>query len=177
MKAIFNIFSIVLVCLLVASCGTGTNTDAVQEDNTSEENSTNQSTTQNFYGEQFDQEGAVDIHLLGAKLEEVDSLDIKLVGTINSTCAMKGCWMKMSISEEEEMRVSFKDYGFFVPKEGMEGKKATLQGYVKKVVTDVETLKHFAKDAGKSAEEIEAITEPKEEVSFVASGVLIEDAE
>lgn len=55
----------------------------------------------------------------------------------------------------------------------MEGKTALMKGYAKRVLTDVETLKHFAKDAGKSTEEIEAITLPKEEITFKASGVVI----
>jgi hypothetical protein len=36
-------------------------------------------------------------------------------------------------------------------------------------------LRHYAEDAGKSKAEIAAITEPKREVSFEASGVLILD--
>jgi hypothetical protein len=39
----------------------------------------------------------------------------------------------------------------------------------------VEELKHLAEDAGKSKEEIEAITEPKEELKFLATGVLLLD--
>ena len=39
--------------------------------------------------------------------------------------------------------------------------------------TSVEELKHYAEDAGKSKEEIAKITEPKLEMSFEASGVLM----
>jgi hypothetical protein len=75
------------------------------------------------------------------------------------------------------MRVTFKDYGFFVPKEGMEGKEVVFEGVAKRKVTDVDMLKHFAEDAGKSQEEIDAITEPKVELTFVANGVIIKEKE
>ncbi|MDN5205359.1 DUF4920 domain-containing protein [Fulvivirgaceae bacterium BMA10] len=129
------------------------------------------------YGAEIDASGAVTTDQLAKKLEEVDSAEVKVVSTIVKTCAVKGCWMSVKLDDKDEMRVTFKDYGFFVPKEGMEGKKVTFEGIVKKNVTSVESLKHFAKDAGKSQEEIDAITDPKEEIVFEASGVIIEDAD
>ncbi len=175
MKIAFKILSIALFCSALACVSNPSEENTA--DNSSQPEAVAESASGNTYGEGFSKEGAVDIKLLSSKLEGVDSLEIKLVGTINSTCAAKGCWMKMAMSEDEEVRVSFKDYGFFVPTSGVEGKTATINGFAKKVVTDVETLKHFAEDAGKSQEEIDAITEPKEEITFVASGVLIEDSE
>ena len=38
---------------------------------------------------------------------------------------------------------------------------------------DVDYLKHLAQDAGKSQEEIDAISEPETKLSYVATGVLI----
>ena len=40
-------------------------------------------------------------------------------------------------------------------------------------VESVDDLKHYAKDAGKSQEAIDSITEPKTTYSFMANGVLI----
>ena len=40
-------------------------------------------------------------------------------------------------------------------------------------ITSLDELRHYAEDAGKSAEEIAAITEPKKELRFLASGVLL----
>ena len=104
-----------------------------------------------------------------------DHTPVKIQGEITQTCSKKGCWMMLLVDGQEDLRVTFKDYGFFVPKEGMEGKNAIIEGELVKSVTDVETLRHFAEDAGKSKEEIAAITDPKEEYSFVASGVIIEN--
>ena len=39
--------------------------------------------------------------------------------------------------------------------------------------TSVEELRHYAEDAGKSEEEITAITEPERTFSFEADGVLL----
>ena len=41
--------------------------------------------------------------------------------------------------------------------------------------TPVDELRHYAEDAGKSKEEIEAITEPKEELKIIASGAALEN--
>ena len=71
------------------------------------------------------------------------------------------------------MMVRFKDYGFFVPTKGLEGRRAVMQGYASKETTDVATLRHYAEDAGKSKEEIAKITEPETSLMFLADGVLI----
>ena len=105
-------------------------------------------------------------------LETGDTLQVAFVSKVNDVCKAKGCWMKVSMDEENETMVKFKDYGFFVPKD-IEGKEVIVQG--KAYVTDmsVEDQKHFAEDAGKSEEEIAAITTPKKTYSFVADAVLV----
>ena len=85
---------------------------------------------------------------------------------------MKGCWMTIDLENGEKMRVTFKDYGFFVPKD-IAGQKVVIDGYAYNSITDVETLRHFAEDAGSPQEEIDAITEDKQEITFVANGVAI----
>ena len=125
------------------------------------------------YGDEINEKGAITVDAMIAKLDEADTVNIKVRGEITATCAMKGCWMNLIMADGQEMRVTFKDYGFFVPSEGMEGNEALIEGILTRTVTDVETLKHYASDAGKSAEEIDAITEAKEELAFEAVGVII----
>ena len=48
-----------------------------------------------------------------------------------------------------------------------------LEGVATLTETDVETLKHYAEDQGKSKEEVAAITAPKREITFEATGVVI----
>lgn len=81
--------------------------------------------------------------------------------------------MDMKMTDGSTMKVRFKDYGFFVPTKGLEGKHAVIQGTATREVLDVATLKHYAEDAGRSKEEIEKITEPQNKLMFLADGVLI----
>ena len=50
-----------------------------------------------------------------------------------------------------------------------------MEGWAFREVTSVDELRHYAEDAGKSQEEIEAIQEPKDELKFLASGVFVMD--
>lgn len=128
------------------------------------------------YGAAITADDAASVQSINELMAGKDSLEVKLTGEIEKTCKMKGCWMTVKTGENTTMRVTFANYGFFVPKEGMEGKTTVMEGKLLKTVNTVEMLRHFAQDEGKSAEEINAITEPKEEYTFVATGVLIEEA-
>ncbi len=105
-------------------------------------------------------------------LGDRDSLDAILTGDIASVCQAKGCWMKMDI-EGMDVLVRFRDYGYFVPMNS-KGHKATVKGtfYVDSV--SVDQLKEYAKDAEKSQEEIDAITDYEIRYSLMADGVVIE---
>jgi hypothetical protein len=83
--------------------------------------------------------------------------------------------MKMDIGEEEAM-IKFKDYGFFMPKD-LAGKEVIVSGVAFVEEVSVEEQRHYAEDAGKTAEEIAAITEPKRTLSFISNGVLIPQQE
>ncbi|MEO9805418.1 MAG: DUF4920 domain-containing protein [Reichenbachiella sp.] len=127
------------------------------------------------YGEAFDSAGSSDISNLSSLMGNLDSVALTLTAQIEKTCAVKGCWMQLKTDNGNPLRVTFKDYGFFIPKSGVEGKVATIKGYCIKQETSVEELQHYAQDAGESPEYIASITSPKMEFNFVASGVIIED--
>jgi Domain of unknown function (DUF4920) len=80
--------------------------------------------------------------------------------------------MKLAQTEGDGIMIRFKDYKFFMPL-NITGKDVVLVGQAKKTITSVDMLKHYAEDAGKSKEEIEKITEPKSEIEFIATGVLV----
>jgi len=101
-----------------------------------------------------------------------DTINVKFASEIKEVCAAKGCWMKLPLSEEKEVMVRFKDYGFFMPLDS-QGKEVVLEGKAFVQITSVAELRHYAKDAGKSKEEIAAITTSKKEFSFEANGVLL----
>lgn len=103
-------------------------------------------------------------------LENIDNK--KLSGEIINVCPKKGCWMNLKV-DEDTIFVKFKDYGFFVPKTGVESKLAFISGNIKKDTISVERLRHYAEDAGKSSNEIEKIVKPEFKLSFLADGVAI----
>jgi Domain of unknown function (DUF4920) len=97
---------------------------------------------------------------------------IKVEGEVESVCQAAGCWMKIKLNDGSLMRVTFKDYGFFVPK-NIAGQKVIFEGTPSMKTTSVAELKHYAEDAGKSKAEIDQINTPKTELTFLANGVLV----
>lgn len=104
-------------------------------------------------------------------LKAGDTIDVKFTSKVKSVCQSKGCWMRLDMDDAESF-VKFKDYGFFMPKD-IAGQEVIVSGKAFVENTSVEDLKHFAKDAGKSEEEIAEITTPELSYSFLSSGVLI----
>ena len=128
----------------------------------------------NNYGEKFSPDITHAYSSVKASIQNKSMDNVTLEGKIVQTCPKKGCWVRMKVSESDTLMVRFKDYGFFVPKEGMEKKKVIVKGKAFMDTMSVEILRHYAEDAGSSEQEILKITEPKYIVNFLADGVLIE---
>ena len=127
-----------------------------------------------FYGEMFSISELEDYSSLRNDIMTNYQRDIKIEGEILSSCPMKGCWMKIK-SEQDTILVRFKDYGFFVPKKGIEGDKAIVHGKMSVETLSIDLLRHYAEDAGKTEEEINDIKEPKVSFTFLADGVYIKN--
>ena len=132
------------------------------------------SNNQDYYGEIITTENIVNYSEAKKLVTDQGKISTKIQGTILETCAKKGCWIRLK-ADNDTLFVRFKDYGFFVPTSGVEGKTAILQGEATYETLEVEQVRHYAEDAGKSKEEIELITEPEYIFSFTASGVIIGD--
>lgn len=144
-----------------------------QEESMSEKEAN--SDEQSFFGEEFDYaqpELASAIFEKYQNMKSGDTVVTTFTSSVNSVCEKKGCWMRLKLTEEDESLVTFKDYGFFVPKD-IQGQEAVVHGKLFVKETSVEDLKHFAEDAGKSEKEIAAITEPKLVYAFEADGVYL----
>lgn len=107
-------------------------------------------------------------------LKTGDTINVKFASTIKEVCKKKGCWMSIALPNEKESFVKFKDYAFFVPLNA-DKSDAIISGKAFVDVVPVAELQHYAKDGGKSAEEIAKITEPKVTYAFQADGVLIRE--
>ncbi|WP_299395617.1 DUF4920 domain-containing protein [uncultured Gelidibacter sp.] len=101
-----------------------------------------------------------------------DTITTKMIGKVDEVCQSKGCWMKVNLEDGNQIMVKFKDYGFFVPKD-IAGQEVVLNGKAFINEVPVDEQRHYAEDAGKSADEIAVITEPKKTFSFEADGVLL----
>ncbi|MEL6809821.1 MAG: DUF4920 domain-containing protein [Bacteroidota bacterium] len=126
------------------------------------------------FGEEITDENVVDSDVVMAKYGKMkpgDTTNVKFKATVNSVCQKKGCWMRLNLGEKESF-VKFKDYGFFMPKD-IAGQEVIVQGKAFVEETSVEDLKHFAQDAGKTQEEIDAIVAPELSYSFISEGVLL----
>jgi len=55
----------------------------------------------------------------------------------------------------------------------MAGKEVIMQGTAKFATISVEDQKHYAEDGGATKAEMDAIKEPKNEITFEANGVLV----
>ncbi|RSK43999.1 DUF4920 domain-containing protein [Hymenobacter rigui] len=124
------------------------------------------------YGAAITAEGAQPLSALNTVLGSQDSAQVKLVGKADAVCQAKGCWLTMKTPEGQEMRVRFKDYAFFVPKD-ISGKTVVINGWAHRETVPVSDLQHYAKDAGKSDKEVAAITQPQQQLNFEADGVLV----
>jgi Domain of unknown function (DUF4920) len=92
---------------------------------------------------------------------------VKTEGTVSAVCQGSGCWMTLK-SGDQAVRVTFKDYGFFVPIESA-GATATIEGVFTVRTIPEATAKHYASEtAGANPD---AIKGDQKELSFVASGV------
>jgi len=126
-----------------------------------------------WYGEKISTEGALNINDVVAKLNGGSEFpEVKIKAKITEVCPKKGCWLKLELENGETAMVKMKDYGFFLPVSA-KGKTVVIDGKVEIKTTSVAELKHYAEDAKKSKEEIDAITKPEKEVRVMAKGIVI----
>ncbi len=103
-----------------------------------------------------------------AKPEAFTKDAVLVEGVVVANCTRKGCWMQLAPAEDQQsVRVTFKDYGFFIPLDS-KGMHARAEGVVE--------IKNLSKAEADHLEEEGAKIVRKEdgsaiEVAFVANGV------
>lgn len=99
--------------------------------------------------------------------DEYMDQDVLVETRIAKVCQKKGCFF-VATEGASTARVTFKDYGFFIPTDSG-GKDAVLYGTFSRKSISREQAKHFATDLGEEAE-----VKPEEfEYSIVASAIKI----
>lgn len=128
------------------------------------------------YGEKIDLVGSISTMEMTKKYQSLsmaDTLQLKFSGKVTAVCQAKGCWMKLALTDGSEVMVRFKDYGFFVPKDGT-GKFAVVNGTAFVTTLSTQDQKHYAEDAAKVSENTKIIT-PLKTFGFEANGVLLQN--
>jgi len=102
------------------------------------------------------------------KPEDFTKTAVVTDGVVKAVCKQMGCWMEIApAGDKDGVRVTFKDYGFFVPKDS-KTMKAKMAGMIE--------IKTLSKEEADHLEHDGAVVKRNEdgtarEVSFVASGV------
>jgi hypothetical protein len=105
-----------------------------------------------------------------ADVEKFSGKTIKVEGKIADVCQERGCWLVVT-DGEREMRVKFKDYGFFVPKDAS-GRKVILEGIIEKQTISEDHARHIAQESG-GKQDPSKIKGPHQVVQMTAAGVEI----
>ncbi len=168
-----------LSILALVSCKD--NSESSSQEKPQETNEMAITTESNFasFGEKINDENVISASEMKEKFEAMqvgDTLNVKFKSTVDKVCKKKGCWMTLKLDDSLTSFVKFQDYSFFVPLNA-ENRATIVEGKAYVTETSVEELQHYAQDAGKSEEEIAAITEPEKEYAFMATGVLMEEPE
>lgn len=111
---------------------------------------------------------AVKLAELLAKPQPHDGKTVRVEGQVRKACQKKGCWMELATGDKGAgVRVTFKDYGFFVPVDAA-GSQARVEGVVKVSELSEAMASHY---------EAEGAIVPRDgdgkprEVQLVATGV------
>jgi Domain of unknown function (DUF4920) len=92
---------------------------------------------------------------------------VKTEGVVSAVCQGSGCWMTLK-SGDQSVRVTFKNYGFFVPIDSA-GATAMMEGVFSVKTIPEATAKHYAGETPGGRPD--ANKGDQKELSLVASGV------
>lgn len=93
---------------------------------------------------------------------------VQVTGKVAAVCQKKGCWMTLAgQTPAASARITFKDYGFFVPTD-CDGQQATVEGLLEVKTLSPEERKHYAEDGKVDVSQV-----PEKELRLVATGVAL----
>jgi len=124
------------------------------------------------FGEPINADEAVEISAVVDEFTMDDEKNFKISGTLVNVCQSKGCWTTLATSDGRMIKMTFANYGFFLPTDAA-GREIIAEGIGFKKITSVDEQRHHLEDAGASDEDIAAITEEKIEYAFEATGVIL----
>jgi hypothetical protein len=113
---------------------------------------------------------SVPLPKLKTMIRKLHGRPVRIEGKLRDVCRKKGCWMVLK-DGKQEVRVRFKDYSFFVPRDAT-GREAIVVGIAtEKTITEA-LAKHYAEEGG-NPEAAKGIKGPQKILAFTATGVEI----
>lgn len=106
-----------------------------------------------------------------AKPDDFRGKTVTVQGEVRRSCTRRGCWMELAESMDPKAlgcRVTFKDYGFFVPTDSA-GSHAAVQGLVEVETIQASHVRHLEEEGATFASKAPDGT--AKEVQLVATGV------
>lgn len=113
---------------------------------------------------------ATPLGTVAKKVRELHGRPVRVDGFLKDVCRKKGCWTVLR-DGKTEVRVKFRDYSFFVPRDAS-GRRAIVQGIVSEKTISEAEARHYAEESGKP-EEAKKIKGPQKIMAFMATGVEI----
>jgi len=92
---------------------------------------------------------------------------VQVEAKVRKACQAKGCWMELAQGDGPGVRITFKDYGFFVPTQSA-GYTAKVEGEVKVATLSEERAQHYTSEGAQVPRGADG--KPRE-VQLVARGV------
>ena len=103
--------------------------------------------------------------------ERYQNQTVTVEGKVRRNCTAKGCWMELAEGLDKSLqgcRVTFKDYGFFVPTNSA-GSSAKVQGVVQSKLVGTSEVEHLEREGAVFASKLP--DGRAREVRLVATGV------
>ncbi len=121
------------------------------------------------FGEPVSAGEAIPLAKVLAAPDEFAGKKVIVAADVRTACQKKGCWMELASEDASApgCRVTFKNYGFFVPKDAA-GARARVEGVVEVKKVEKAEVEHLESEGGKFTK---AADGSAREVRIVASGV------
>ncbi|MEX1192105.1 MAG: DUF4920 domain-containing protein [Brumimicrobium sp.] len=178
----FYLVGMFAASMLLVSCGetsekeedTKSEPTEQNDESENEEGEDQEETKTEFGSKKVDVSKAISTEEMLANFEGKTEMEATFKGEINEVCSKMGCWININKGDGETFMVRFKDH-FTIPTETEVGTVAYLTGTAIQDTIPVDEQRHYLEDANAPQEEIDAITEDKFEMTFIADGIKLEE--
>ena len=125
-----------------------------------------------LFGQNFDSTGAFSVQQLMQIISNKSDTFCQVKGKVADVCQQDGCWLNLENPVGSSVFITMKNQGFTVPKD-IAGRWVYINGFAAIDTINVQLLRQYAFEAGKSESEIQGIIKPQSEVVLNATGVIM----